>query len=144
MTVSASLLVRLNPRTANPSRNEKGMENRAMSFHCCRTGFVFAFLLVSFSALAETPAGCARTITAHVSALDQPFLLNRLGAMMPEGMGFALDRDSVAANCPAVQACNPSKANPRLPHGTTPPPLAPPSHRSDCHPLPLPHHPRTP
>src|SRR5258708_2414662 len=132
MTVSASLLVRLNPRTANPSPNEKGMENRAMSFHRCRTGFVFAFLLVSFSALAETPAGCARTITAHVSALDQPFLLNRLGAMMPEGMVFALDRDIVAANCPAGQACKPSKGNARLRDGKRARPMVLRANVGDC------------
>jgi len=40
-------------------------------------------------------AGCARTITAKVVALDQPYFLNRLGASMPEGMIYALERDVV-------------------------------------------------
>src|ERR1700682_4479683 len=90
------------------------MEDSSLSFSRCRIGFVFAFLFVSFSALAQTSATCARTITAHVSAIDQPYLLNRLGAMMPEGMVFALDRDIVAATCPAGQTCTPSKGNARL------------------------------
>jgi hypothetical protein len=40
-------------------------------------------------------SGCDRTITARVVAIDQPFLVNRLGAAMPEGMVFALERDVV-------------------------------------------------
>ena len=39
---------------------------------------------------------CERVITAEVVALDQPFFLNRLGAAMPGGMIFALERDVVA------------------------------------------------
>ena len=36
-----------------------------------------------------------RTITAHVVALDQPFMWNRLGASQPNGMVYALARDIV-------------------------------------------------
>ena len=60
-----------------------------------------AFLLVLAHSLAaqtaappplpQCPGG--RLIMAHVDALDAPFALNRLGAMMTEGMTFALDRD---------------------------------------------------
>ncbi|MFY9574799.1 MAG: hypothetical protein WAV20_25640, partial [Blastocatellia bacterium] len=42
--------------------------------------------------------GCQRTVTANVVALDQVFFWNRLGAVQPQGMIFALERDVVAAN----------------------------------------------
>ena len=38
---------------------------------------------------------CARTITADVVALDQVFFWNRLGAVQPQGMMYALRRDVV-------------------------------------------------
>jgi len=41
------------------------------------------------------PSGCDRTVWVDMVALDQPFLVNRLGASMPEGMVFALRRDVV-------------------------------------------------
>lgn len=44
---------------------------------------------------AELPAGCAREITANVVALDQPIVYNRLGAVNPIGMIYALRRDVV-------------------------------------------------
>jgi hypothetical protein len=52
---------------------------------------------------APTPAGSAaavscaagNTVTANVAALDQPYMLNRLGAAMPQGMVFALMTDVV-------------------------------------------------
>ena len=55
---------------------------------------------------APTPAGktaavaCAagNTVTANVAALDQPFMLNRLGAAMPQGMVFALMSDLVRSS----------------------------------------------
>jgi hypothetical protein len=50
-------------------------------------------LALSIPALAEEP--CSRSITANVVAIDAPFFLNRLGAQLPEGMVFALDRDVV-------------------------------------------------
>jgi hypothetical protein len=39
---------------------------------------------------------CARTLTADVVALDQVFFWNRLGAVQPQGMMYALRRDVVA------------------------------------------------
>jgi hypothetical protein len=48
---------------------------------------------------APTPAAvacsAANTVTAEVAALDQAFMLNRLGAAMPQGMVFALMSDVV-------------------------------------------------
>lgn len=38
---------------------------------------------------------CYRNITADVVALDQPFFWNRLGAVQPQGMIFALRRDVI-------------------------------------------------
>ena len=40
-------------------------------------------------------AQCARTITADVVAFDQVFFWNRLGAVQPQGMMYALRRDVV-------------------------------------------------
>ena len=67
-----------------------------------------AFLLVlAHSAAAQTPS-CpgGRVILARVAAVDAPFPLNRLGAMMTEGMTFALQRDVVeTSTCPKGQQC---------------------------------------
>src|SRR4051812_45412235 len=41
----------------------------------------------------ETAPTCERTIKADVVALDQPFFYNRLGAVNPAGMIYALRRD---------------------------------------------------
>src|SRR5207302_10210599 len=38
------------------------------------------------------------TITANIAAIDQPFMLNRYGAAMPQGMIFALTSDLVSIN----------------------------------------------
>ena len=46
---------------------------------------------------AGAAASCERTLTANVVALDQPFFYNRLGAMNPAGMIYALRRDVVDA-----------------------------------------------
>ncbi len=58
------------------------------------------FLTLAATGLLALPAAtnaqiCNRTITADVVALDQVFLLNRLGACMPHGQMFALARDVV-------------------------------------------------
>ena len=47
-------------------------------------------------AMAGAQATCARTLTADVVALDQVFFWNRLGAVQPQGMMFALRRDVIA------------------------------------------------
>jgi manganese oxidase len=52
-------------------------------------------LTVSPDAAAQT---CGRTITAEVVALDQPFFWNRLGAVQPQGMIYALRRDVIPIN----------------------------------------------
>ncbi len=49
----------------------------------------------------------ANTVTANVASLDQPFMLNRLGAAMPQGMVFALVSDIV--NSSNNQNCSVNK-----------------------------------
>jgi manganese oxidase len=43
----------------------------------------------------QAAATCTNTVTANVVALDQPFFWNRMGAVEPQGMVFALRRDVV-------------------------------------------------
>jgi len=54
-----------------------------------------------------TPAQCKRMITANVVAMPQPIMLNRLGATIPDGLIFALKRDTVQTeikfNCDPVK-----------------------------------------
>jgi manganese oxidase len=59
---------------------------------CCAG--VLALLAVS-TAQAQTPT-CERTVKADVVALDQALIYNRLGAINPAGMIYALKRDVVA------------------------------------------------
>ncbi|MFQ5399507.1 MAG: copper oxidase [Anaerolineae bacterium] len=59
------------------------------------------------STLASVPAAaasCARVITANVAALDQPFFYNRMGAINPAGMIYALRRDVVDKNTGLTEA----------------------------------------
>jgi manganese oxidase len=56
----------------------------------------FAPLLLSENATAQT--SCVRTIRANVVALDQVFFYNRLGAVNPAGMIYALRRDVAPIN----------------------------------------------
>ena len=59
---------------------------------------ILSVLIIASSASAQVPPpanSCARTIRAEVVAIDQPFMLNRLGAAMPQGVIFALKRDVV-------------------------------------------------
>ena len=65
-------------------------------------------------AVAGAQATCARTLTADVVALDQVFFWNRLGAVQPQGMMFALRRDVVpfdgsASFSPATSSSGPDK-----------------------------------
>ncbi len=53
---------------------------------------MFLALVLPATARAQT---CARTITADVVAFDQVFFWNRLGAVQPQGMMYALRRDVV-------------------------------------------------
>ncbi len=64
---------------------------------------------VTAAATAQGPS-CARTVTAYVVALDQPLMLNRLGASIPGGMIFALARDVVQTDAqgnPTNKICYP-------------------------------------
>jgi hypothetical protein len=49
---------------------------------------------------------CARTLTADVVAFDQVFFWNRLGAVQPQGMMFALRRDVVPISGASLSAGN--------------------------------------
>src|SRR3954453_3430049 len=55
-------------------------------------------VLLALSGQAHAEEPCSRNITANVVAIDAPFFLNRLGAQLPEGMVFALERDIVKNN----------------------------------------------
>ena len=56
---------------------------------------LIAACLALWCAPAAQAATCNRTITADVVALDQVFFWNRLGAVQPQGMVYALRRDIV-------------------------------------------------
>jgi manganese oxidase len=104
-----------------------------MSFHRHRIALSLGVLLLisGLAPGAEAQEGCARTITAKVYAIDQPFFLNRLGAMMPEGMVFALARDVVPVDpstCPSGQYCPKF----RLRDGKRPRPLVLRANVGDC------------
>jgi manganese oxidase len=62
----------------------------------CGLMAVFALLAIADSASAQCDPN--KTIHADVVALDQPFMLNRLGAAMPQGMIFALRQDVIATD----------------------------------------------
>src|ERR1700682_4857744 len=47
---------------------------------------------------APIPAQCKRVISADVQALAQPIMLNRLGAAIPNGLIFALTKDTAVVN----------------------------------------------
>lgn len=57
--------------------------------------FLFGALLSVLVLTGTAQAQCQRTVTAEVVALDQPIMLNRMGASQPGGMVFALKRDVV-------------------------------------------------
>ncbi|HWM91603.1 MAG TPA: copper oxidase [Thermoanaerobaculia bacterium] len=61
---------------------------------------ILALLALPSLTTAQTvPDGCARLIKADVVALDQVFFWNRLGAVQPQGMMFALRRDVCTETC---------------------------------------------
>ncbi|HEX2257215.1 MAG TPA: hypothetical protein VHG92_11060, partial [Afifellaceae bacterium] len=53
---------------------------------------------------AQAQEVCARTVTADVVALDQPFFYNRFGSVNPAGMIYALRRDVVDASSGQTEA----------------------------------------
>ncbi|HKE55890.1 MAG TPA: hypothetical protein VKB46_04280 [Pyrinomonadaceae bacterium] len=50
--------------------------------------------------VAPPAAPCVRTLTANVTAMSQPIMLNRLGATIPDGLMFVLTSDTVANSNP--------------------------------------------
>ncbi len=58
-------------------------------------GLILILLVASSSVSAQT---CQRTVIADVVAFDQPFFWNRLGAVQPQGMIYALRRDIAPVN----------------------------------------------
>src|SRR5690349_23904322 len=100
-----------------------------MSFDRRQIALSLAVLLLVFCLPAHAADNCSRTITAKVAALDVPFFLNRLGAMMPEGMVFALERDIVrTTSCPSGQWC----PRARLRDGKRPRPIVLRANVGDC------------
>ncbi|HEX6901538.1 MAG TPA: copper oxidase [Thermoanaerobaculia bacterium] len=82
------------------------------------------------------PAGCSRMVYADVVALDQPFFWNRLGAVQPQGMMYALESDVVhvsqdESSCSA-QRLAPSAGQVRLRRGKRPRPLVLRVNVGDC------------
>lgn len=78
---------------------------------------------------APTPvAACNRTIKADVVALDQAIMFNRLGAMNPHGMIYALKQDIVAIN----SAQGLSAGNVRLRSDKRPRPIVLRMNSGDC------------
>ncbi|HYI12320.1 MAG TPA: hypothetical protein VEK57_24920 [Thermoanaerobaculia bacterium] len=73
------------------------VSNRVLAFLV--TSLLIAVAFPANGQQGQTADGCERTITANVVALDQPYLLNRLGASMPEGMVYALERDVMSKAC---------------------------------------------
>ena len=84
-----------------------------------------ALLLLPGSARAQS---CARTIQADVVALDQVFFWNRLGAVQPQGMMYALKRDVV----PIVAEKGLVAGNVRLRDGKRPRPIVLRMNIGDC------------
>jgi hypothetical protein len=67
---------------------------------------VLCFALAPPGARAQVPAGCARLLHADVVAFDQVFFWNRLGAVQPQGMMYALRRDVVPISGTTLSAGN--------------------------------------
>ncbi|HYO14322.1 MAG TPA: copper oxidase [Thermoanaerobaculia bacterium] len=90
-------------------------------------GLLLAAAVLAFPGDAQAQT-CARTLTADVVALDQVFFWNRLGAVQPQGMVFALRRDVVATNGSATL----STGNVQLRAGKRPRPLVLRMNVGDC------------
>src|ERR1051325_12041053 len=63
---------------------------------CCATALVLLVAVSGAHAQTSTPPACDRTVKADVVALDQALIYNRLGAINPAGMIYALKSDVVA------------------------------------------------
>src|SRR5690242_12106603 len=64
----------------------------------CALAALMLFAIPNAARAQSTAPACSRTISADVVALDQVFFWNRLGAVEPQGMIFALRRDVVPIN----------------------------------------------
>ena len=82
---------------------------------------------ISFGAQPLRAQTCTNTVIANVVALDQPFFWNRLGAMQPQGMMFALERDVIPKTGTQLGA-----GNARLRDGKRPRPLVLRVNVGDC------------
>ncbi len=81
------------------------MKTRSMSSRAVLSGLTLVAALAAafwtppparaIATIAPEPAVCNRTLIANVVALDQVFFWNRLGAVEPQGMIYALRRDVV-------------------------------------------------
>src|SRR6476469_2740416 len=69
-------------------------------------GLLLVAMFASLAAYGQAapPTSCLRQTTAQVVALDQPFFLNRFGALEATGMMFALKRDVVPITGTVVSA----------------------------------------
>ncbi|HWM91601.1 MAG TPA: copper oxidase [Thermoanaerobaculia bacterium] len=76
------------------------------------------------------PAGCSRMLYANVVALDQVFFWNRYGAVEPQGMIYALERDIVATSPSPGSGFEPGKV--ALRHSKRPRPLVLRMNVGDC------------
>jgi hypothetical protein len=80
----------------------------SFSGRCC---LILASLAIA-AAQPSVPSQCQRLIVANVAALEQPIWFNRLGAMLPEGMIYALQSDVVPMTNGVPAAGGPSCAAP--------------------------------
>jgi hypothetical protein len=64
-------------------------------FSTCCAALIVLVAVSSAHAQAPPPPNCERTVKADVVALDQALIYNRLGAINPAGMIYALKRDVV-------------------------------------------------
>ena len=85
-------------------------------------------LIITTWGVGSAMAQCNRTITADVVAFDQPFFWNRLGAVQPQGMMYALRRDVV----PIDSSSGLQPGNVQLREGKRPRPLVLRMNVGDC------------
>jgi hypothetical protein len=90
--------------------------------------FTLSLAAVIAPGLAWAAPACERSLRADVVALDQPFFWNRLGAVQPQGMIFALKRDIV----PIDASLGLTKGNVRLREDKRPRPLVLRMNVGDC------------
>ncbi len=67
-------------------------------FSSCCAAVIVLVAVSSARAQAPPPVNCERTVKADVVALDQVIIYNRLGAINPAGMIYALKRDVVVVD----------------------------------------------